>query len=64
MMTLSRFIAIMIRNRDAVRELEHMGQRDQMTGLMNRRGFSHYSAPCRRAAHVRSSLAMSTALSA
>lgn len=42
MMTLSRFIAIMIRNRDAVRELEHMGQRDQMTGLMNRRGLSHY----------------------
>ena len=42
MMTLSRFIAIMIRNRDAVRELEHMGLRDQMTGLMNRRGLSNY----------------------
>ncbi|WP_158558747.1 EAL domain-containing protein [Mitsuokella sp. AF21-1AC] len=42
MMTLSRFIAIMIRNRDAVRELEHMGLRDQMTGLMNRRGLNNY----------------------
>ena len=42
MMTLSRFIAIMIRNRDAARELERMSQRDQMTGLLNRRGLSNY----------------------
>ena len=42
MMTLSRFIAIMIRNRDATRELERMSQRDQMTGLLNRRGLSSY----------------------
>lgn len=42
MMTLSRFIAIMIRNRDAARELERMSQRDQMTGLLNRRGLSSY----------------------
>lgn len=42
MMTLSRFVAIMIRNRDAVRELAHMGLRDQMTGLMNRRALINY----------------------
>lgn len=42
MMTLSRFIAIMIRNRDAARELERMSLRDQMTGLLNRRGLSNY----------------------
>ena len=42
MMTLSRFIAIMIRNRDATRELERMSLHDQMTGLLNRRGLSNY----------------------
>ena len=42
MMTLSRFIAIMIRNRDAARELERMSLYDQMTGLLNRRGLSNY----------------------
>jgi diguanylate cyclase (GGDEF)-like protein len=44
MMTLSRFIASMIRNREALKELEHMSQRDQLTGLLNRRGLSQYFA--------------------
>lgn len=44
MMMLSRFIAIMIRNRDAAHELECMSLHDQMTGLLNRRGLSNYLA--------------------
>lgn len=40
--TLTRFIAIMIRNRDTMDKLKAMGHVDQLTGLMNRRSFMEY----------------------
>ena len=36
--TLSRFVAILIRNRDVMRRLDRAGKVDQMTGVYNRRG--------------------------
>ena len=36
--TLSRFAAILLRNRDLMHELERSGKVDQMTGVYNRRG--------------------------
>jgi len=36
--TLSRFVAILIRNRDVMRRLDRAGKVDQMTGIYNRRG--------------------------
>ncbi|MFV0637271.1 EAL domain-containing protein [Mitsuokella sp. WILCCON 0060] len=44
MMTLSRFIASMIRSRRSLRELERMSCRDQLTGRLNRHGLSQYFA--------------------
>ena len=38
LMTLSRFAAILLRNRDLMNDLAHAGKIDQMTGVYNRRG--------------------------
>lgn len=45
MQTLSRFVSFMIRDRDLLRELDATGNRDPMTGVMNRRALKdsvHY----------------------
>lgn len=44
LMTLSRFVASMIRSRRTLRELERISCRDQLTGLLNRHGLSQYFA--------------------
>lgn len=36
--TLTRFLAILLRNRDMMKRLEHLSKVDQLTGIMNRRG--------------------------
>ena len=40
--TLSRFIAILLRNRDMQNDLRHLGRIDQLTGVFNRRGLTEY----------------------
>jgi diguanylate cyclase (GGDEF)-like protein len=40
--TLSRFIAILLRNRDMQNNLRHLGRIDQLTGVLNRRGLTEY----------------------
>lgn len=40
--TLTIFLAIMLRNRDAFRTLERMSTTDQLTAIGNRRGFEEY----------------------
>ena len=39
LMILSRYISILIRNRDMLRRLDLLGNRDALTGVMNRRAF-------------------------
>nr|WP_207640426.1 EAL domain-containing protein [[Eubacterium] cellulosolvens] len=39
LMILSRYISILIRNRDMLRRLDILGSRDALTGVMNRRAF-------------------------
>ncbi len=50
--TLTRFLSIMLRNRDAYRQLDAMSHRDSLTGVMNRRAY--HELQMKRTLHNRS----------